>query len=172
MNITDYLNSLDGWMAYWAFEKQPPAVGLDVDRLFYRGRVEGAKLGKVDTYAFVKHVPDNIDGNWARTYSNNLFEYAARIRTGPPLGFGAMLAVYPVLIVNNISTELYNWIQNYAPKHFAAAEFPSILNLASQDLYYYPKTPVWGALYYSDYRNQSQQCFSPKKWTAISAAAR
>mgnify|MGYP001203960306 FL=1 len=172
MNITEYLNSLDGWMQYWAFEKKELQEGLDVDRLFYRGRVEGSKFGKVDVYAFVKHVPDNIDGNWARTYSANLMEYASRIRTGPPLGFGAMLVVHPVMIVENISNELYNWVMNYCPKHFAAAEFPSILNLSSGDIYYYPKTPVWGALYYNGYRTQTQQFFSPKKWAEISAAQR
>jgi hypothetical protein len=168
MEITAYLQTLDSWMTYWSFERNELPEGLDVDRMFYRGRVEGTKFGKVDTYAFVKAVPDNIDVNYANTYSRGLFNYAMRIRTGAPLGFGAMLVVYPMLIVDNISSELYNWIQNYCPKHFAAAEFPSILNLSSGDIYYYPKTPIWGALYYSDYRNQTLQCFSPKKWTELS----
>lgn len=156
-------------MQYWAFEKQTPQHELGIDAMYYRGRLEGTKFGMVDTYAFIKHVPDNINPDWATAYSNNLFEHASRIRTGAPLGFGAMLVVYPVMIVNNISGELYQWTQNYCPKHFAAAEFPSILAMSTSDLYYYPKTPIWGALYYSDYRNQSQQCFSPKKWAEISA---
>ncbi|MCB0721107.1 MAG: hypothetical protein KDC42_02280 [Ignavibacteriae bacterium] len=172
MDFKDYLNSLDGWMKYWSFEKQTLQQGLEVDAMFYRGRIEGTKFGKVDSYAFIKHVPDNINADWARTYSNNLFEYASRVRSGPPLGFGAMLIVYPLLVVENISNDLYQWSQKYCPKHFAASEFPSILSLTTQDLYYYPKTPIWGALYYSDFRNQSQQCFSPKKWADISARAR
>lgn len=169
MEITDYLNTLDSWMTYWAFEKRDLPEGLDVDRMFYRGRVEGTKFGKVDTYAFVKKVPDNIDTNYANSFSNGLSDYANRIRTGPPLGFGAMLVVYPVLIIDNISTELYNWTQNYCPKRFAAAEFPVVLNLSSGDIYYYPKTPIWGAAYYKGYRKEVADCFSPKKWTELSA---
>ena len=54
MTYNEYLNSLDGWMAYWQFEKRDIPEGLDVDRMFYRGRVEGSKFGMVDTYSFVK----------------------------------------------------------------------------------------------------------------------
>jgi hypothetical protein len=169
MDITDYLNSLDGWMKYWAFEKQTPQEGLDVDRLFYRERIEGTKLSKVYTYSFVKKVPDNINADWAKTYSSNLFEYASRIPTNMPVGFGAMLIVFPVLIVDNISNELYEWTKNYCPKHFAANEFPVILSLATMDLYYYSTTPLWGALFYNGFRTQAQECFSPKKWAEISA---
>ena len=171
MNYNDYLNSLDGWMTYWQFEKRDIPEGLDVDRMFYRGRVEGSKFGMVDTYSFVKYIPDNTTADFAKSYSTNLFEYAFRIRSGAPVGFGAMLVLYPLLVVDNISNDLYQFSQTYCPKHFGASEFPSILSLATQDLYYYPSTPLWGALYYNGFRTESQKCFNPKKWAEISAGS-
>ena len=84
-----------------------------------------------------------------------------------PLGFGAMLVVYPLIIVENINQELANCIAQYCPKHFAAAEFPSAFDLVHTNLYYYPSTPIWGAAYYSTYRKETYKYFSPKAWAAV-----
>ncbi len=85
-------------------------------------------------------------------------------RTGAPLGFGANLVVYPMLIVDNISRELSEFIKNYCPKHFGSAEFPSVLDFTTQYLYYYERTPVWGYAFYSGYRREAYQLYSPVAW--------
>ena len=59
-------------------------------------------------------------------------------------GLGAMLLTYPLAVISQISAELANETRNYCTKHFGAAEFPSVLDLSTRDLYFYPTTPVWG----------------------------
>ena len=164
-----YLTSLDQWMEYYGFENVPLQEGLEVDRMYRRSRVEATKFGKVDCYSFIKHVPDETGAEYAKSYSDGLFNYAYSHRSGgAPLGFGAMLVVYPVLVVNNISNVLYEFSKHYCPKHFSATEFPSVLNLSSGDVYYYPTTPVWGYAYYANYRRESQRYFSPNAWRQTS----
>jgi hypothetical protein len=76
-----------------------------------------------------------------------------------------MLQVFPLLITVNVTTEAANYIKNsYCPKHFAASEFPSIIDLNTGYLYYYASTPVWGWAYYNKYRTDSFSFFSPEAW--------
>ena len=37
----------------------------------------------------------------------------------------------------------------------------------SKDLYFYPTTPVWGALYYNGFRKEIYNMHSPKAWNEI-----
>ena len=168
MTKEEYLNTLDGWAAYYGFNKEIIEQGLEVDRMYKRSVNKVSKFGRVDTFGYVKFVPDDITPQFAESYSYNLFLYSMRVRTGPPLGFGAMLEVRPLLVVNNISKELYEFINNYCPKHMMASEFPSILDFNSGNLYYYPTTPVWGALYYENYRNETNYLYSPISWKNVS----
>jgi len=64
--------------------------------------------------------------------------------------------------------EQIDFLGNYVNKHFAANEFPSLVELSTGDLYCYPRTPIWGALYYDGYRKESRDFFSPKAWQRIS----
>jgi hypothetical protein len=97
-----------------------------------------------------------------------VYDYSLKIRQGGPLGIGSMLVVFPLLITDNITPDLYVFLKNYCPKHFAAAEFPSVLDLATGSLYYYELTPVWGAFYYDGYRRDSFSLFSPLSWKKVS----
>lgn len=162
--LTKYLPTLDQWMQYYGFAAVSIENNLQVERSYKRNKFETSKFGTVDTYCFVKCSIENASGNVLGAYSSQAFELAAKHRTGRPLGMGAMLIVYPLLVTKNISQELYTYLKNYCPKHMAAAEFPSVLDIATEYLYYYELTPVWGSAYYNGYRKETYRLFSPKAW--------
>ncbi|MCC6864712.1 MAG: hypothetical protein IT280_00975 [Ignavibacteria bacterium] len=166
--LNKYYELLNGWLKYYSFEELNVNEQAGVDRVYKRSRVEASKFGKVDCYVCVKNMPEGITGNELKEFSENMFTMANRNRSGAPLGFGAMMVVYPLIITDNITAELAEFIKNYCPKHFAAAEFPSVLDLNSYNLYYYPNTPVWGFAYYSTYRSETYNFFSPNAWEEVS----
>lgn len=163
--LPQYLSTLDQWMQYFGFSAVTIENNLQVEKIYKRSKFETSKFGTVDTYCFVKSTIENATGEMLGSYSSQAFELAARHRTGRPLGMGAMLIVYPLLITKNITQELYTYLKNYCPKHMAAAEFPSVLDTATEYLYYYELTPVWGLAYYNGYRKETYSLYSPKAWT-------
>ena len=167
-NKEQYLTSLDEWMKYYGYTQYSPPAELNADRMFWKRSFNASKFGNVDTYCFAKYVKENADGALLQSFSMQTFDYSYKIRQGGPLGLGNMLVVFPLLITEKISTELYAFLKNYCPKHFAAAEFPSTLDLASGSLYHYELTPVWGAFYYDGYRRDSYNLFSPQSWKNVS----
>lgn len=163
-----YFQMLDGWLKFYGFESINVNEAAGADKVFKRSRVEMSKFGKVDCYICVKYMPEGATGQELRVFSEKMFSLANRHRTGAPLGFGAMLVVYPLIVTENISAELAGFLNLYCPKHFAAAEFPSALDLSTGYLYYYPNTPVWGYAYYATYRRESYSFFAPKSWEDVS----
>ncbi|MCC7158416.1 MAG: hypothetical protein IT281_02640 [Ignavibacteria bacterium] len=163
-----YFTMLEGWLKYYGFEALNVHADSGADKVFKRSRVEVSKFGKVDCYVCSKYMPEGATGQELKVFSEKMYSLANRHRTGAPLGFGAMLVVYPLLITNNITAELAGFMGQYCPKHFAAAEFPSVLDLSTGYLYYYPNTPVWGYAYYATYRRESYNFFAPKAWEETS----
>ncbi|MCB0721106.1 MAG: hypothetical protein KDC42_02275 [Ignavibacteriae bacterium] len=170
MDFDQYLTSLDGWSAYHGFKKMDIQPGLDVDRMFYKESSEASKMGVVDRFLYIKKVPDNINAEWVRKFSSGLFEYSRQYKQTFGRFFRSMMIVNPVMAVDTISRELYDFIMSYCPKQFKAMEFPAILQLSTNDLYLYQKTPFWGALYYDGIRKSTSDYFSPKRWEQISAS--
>jgi hypothetical protein len=167
--LNNYFLSLDKWIQYYGFVSVEIPDTVHVNRIFKRSRVEASKFGKVDAYSFVNYISENATGDFLKTYSRQVFDFAMGHRSGAPIGFGAMLIVYPLLVVDNISGELHSAINSYCPKHFAAAEFPSVYDLNSGNLYFYQKNPVWGFAYYGTYRRETYNFYSPQSWSNVSA---
>ncbi len=163
-----YFEMLAGWLKFYGFEQVTVNADAGTDRVFKRSRVEVTKFGKVDCYICVKYMPEGATGQELRAFSENMFSLANRHRSGMPLGFGAMMVVYPLIITENLSSELAGFLNLYCPKHFAAAEFPSAIDLSTGYLYYYPNTPIWGYAYYATYRRESYSFFSPISWEVVS----
>jgi hypothetical protein len=159
-----YFEMLEGWLKYYGFEKLNVHANSGADLVYKRSRVEVTKFGKVDCYVCVKYMPEGATGDEIGVFSDKMFSLANRHRTGPPLGFGAMLVVYPLLVTENVHADLAGFISRYCAKHFAAAEFPSAVDLSTGYLYYYPTTPLWGYAYYANYRREVYNFFSPKAW--------
>ncbi len=168
MTYEEYLASLDKWSEYHGFKKMDIQEGLDVDRMFYKESNEVSKMGIVDRFLYIKKVPESIDANWARQFSSGLFEYSRQYKQTFGRFFRSMMIVNPVMAVDTISRDLYDFIMSYCPKQFKSAEFPAVLQLSTNDLYFYRKTPFWGGLYYSGIRQSTNDYFSPKRWEQIS----
>jgi len=162
-----YLGLLDQWLKHYGFTEVNAHAESGADKVYVRGRVEATKFGKVDCYVCVKCMPQGVSGNDLRQFSEKMFSLAGRHRSGMPLGFGGMMVVYPLVVTENISFDLAGFLKTYCPKHFAAAEFPSAVDLATGYVYYYPSTPIWGYAYYNSYRRESYQLFSPKSWEEV-----
>lgn len=169
--IESYYSLFSQWLNYYGFEEIKIHDQAGVDKVFRRSRVEASKFGKVDCYICTKYFKTLPSCNELKSFSGTMFNLASRHRTGMPLGFGAMVVVYPLVIVENITSDLVTCITQYCPKHFAAAEFPSVYDMANNLLYFYPTTPLWGAAYYSNYRKQSYSYFSPKAWADVTNKA-
>ena len=169
MDIKDYLDLLPQWLKHYGLEKADAPNNYEVEGVYKRSRVEVSKLGNVDTYCVVKYVKEGATGDYLRSFSNWAYDFAYNNRTGAPVGLFSMLVTYPLLIVEGMTGDLQEGILNYCPKHFAAAEFPSVLDLTADRLYFYPKTPVWGYAYYGNYRNESTWFFSPSSWKELGA---
>ncbi|MCI0448955.1 MAG: hypothetical protein L0Y79_04100 [Chlorobi bacterium] len=166
--LIKYTQLLDQWLKYYGFEELTVNPEAGADKVYKRSRVEAAKFGKVDFYIAVKHIP-NASSERVREYSSKMHSLAMRHRIGPPLGFGAMLQVFPLIITENITAEPANFIKSsYCPKHFGAAEFPSVVVLNTGYVYYCTSTPLWGYAYYGGFRRDSYNFFSPKAWEELS----
>jgi hypothetical protein len=164
MEIKDYLTLLPQWLKYYGFTPVTVNVDFETDGIYTRSRFEVSKFGNVDAYCVVKYVPQGADALYMQNFSEWAFKLAYNHRTGPPVGLASMLVVYPLLIVEGITPALGNFMESYCPKHFAAAEFPCILDVKTGSLYRYEKTPLWGYAYYGTYRNETYQFFSPESW--------
>lgn len=163
---SQYMELLAQWLKYYGFNEITVNEAAGTDKVYKRSRIEATKFGNVDFYVCIKYIP-NATPDLIRDYSSKMFSLANRHRTGPPLGFGAMLQVFPLVITENITNEAANFINGYCPKHFAASEFPSIFDLNTGYLYYYPNTPIWGYAYYAGYRRDSVNFFSPDAWKKL-----
>lgn len=166
-NVKKYFELLEQWMKYYGFEKINVHAESGIDLVYKRSRAEALKFGKVDTYVCAKYFETSPTSQEFRQFSDKMMSMAMRHRNGMPLGFGAMLVTFPLVVVDQITNELASETRIYCPKHFAAAEFPSVISLATSDLYFYPDTPIWGYAYYAGYRNEVFRMFSPKSWEKI-----
>ena len=166
-NIKNYFQLLGQWMGYFGLAPVSIEKNWLFDVSYARDKVDASKFGKVNTFCFIKYADEIYDFRKLELFSSECFNYAMKIRKGNPLGFGGMLVVYPCLIVDCVSKDLADFIKKYVNKHFAASEFPSLLDISTGDIYFNQRTPIWGALYYEGFRKESRNLFSPKSWSLI-----
>jgi hypothetical protein len=169
MIISEYLTALDQWMQYYGFTNMEIQPGLEVERFFWKTATVASKIGLSDRYCFIKHVPDNITAQFAKSYSSALYNYAYLHKQTLGRFFRSMMMVFPVLIVDKASQELVNFIHSYQTNKFKSVEFPCLIELSTGNIYYYEKTPLWGALYYNGFRQDAYKFFSPNAWHQITS---
>jgi len=166
MQTEEYHTLLKQWMTYYGFEEIKVHAEAGTDIVFKKSEMKASKFGNVKTYCCAKYFSE-INAEAFASYSTKMFDLATRHRDGAPLGFGAMLQVFPLIIADKISNDVYQKVLSYCPKHFAAAEFPSVLDLSTGYLYYYKDTPMWGYAYYDGYRRDSYRYFCPISWQEV-----
>ncbi len=66
------------------------------------------------------------------------------------LQFGYM--VIPCLAVRHADEGLIRYVESRPRKHWAIFEFPVVVDFKARAVYYYRKTAMWGAFFFSDMR--------------------
>lgn len=86
----------------------------------------------------------------------------ANRRVSLPRGLGAGLTTYGVSLAGSVDVGTVQAVRNETPpKHWAANEIPVVYDAAANHLYYFEKTPMWGAAYYKGFRKQIAALLSP-----------
>ncbi|MCX6163017.1 MAG: hypothetical protein NTV87_16990 [Ignavibacteriae bacterium] len=156
----EYSSALEGWMNYHRMQALEVEPNWLFDKVYSKSYTAASKFGRENVYAFIKHYEKPPDVAVFAQFSSECYKYSMKIFKGGLVGLGAHLTAYPMMAVNVINNELAEFIRTYCSKHFASAEFPGVLDLSTNDLYFYPATPAWGAFYYSGYRQTFYELFS------------
>jgi hypothetical protein len=125
----------------------------------HRSRIELTKFASnVDTFFFFTHFP-SLTSNELRAYSGRCFDHALQARgLRPPRGLFEAVFSYAVALVDQAADETTQAVRNdLPPKHWSAAETQVIYDLGAKKLYYFEKTPLWGAFYYGGQRKTIQR---------------
>jgi len=129
--------------------------GATMRALARRTRFELTKFGFSETF-FVFRKFESVNAEALRRFSSDAFDLAKQSKTIPlPCGLFESVWCFAVAITDRADRAVTESVRNDAPtKHWAAAEIPVVFNQTDGHLYYFEKTPLWGALYYAGFRSQ------------------
>lgn len=75
-----------------------------------------------------------------------------------PRGFGESVWSYAVALAKSVDQATLATVrQETPPRHWAAAEIPVVYDQAQKKLWYFEKTPIWGAAYYAGFRHKIEK---------------
>lgn len=122
-----------------------------------RTRFEITKFGMAETF-FVFAEIENLVPQIMTDFSAAAFRFAIESATVPlPRGFFESVFCFPVAITHNIDPRMVDWVrQTCPPKHWASCEMPVAFDTTQRILCYFEQTPLWGAAYFSGFRQQIQ----------------
>ena len=112
-----------------------------------------SKFGKNDYFFIVGEVKEPTLAN-IRSFSNQAYGYSGQHRENklPPGLFGGYW-VFPIILVDQIQDSVMNAVQQEdPPKHYSSAEFPIVVEKTTKKVYYFQRSPAWGAAYYAGFR--------------------
>ena len=109
-------------------------------------------------FAFMAEMPQVTQAD-IDEFSAQAFEHARQNYSGLPRGFQKGFVVYPALISHSIDAAAKRWVESESRKHFAAFEMPVLVDRQNGSLHYYPKTPLWGRMYYKTFRQFVEKYF-------------
>ena len=67
----------------------------------------------------------------------------------------------PIILVDKIQESAVRSLQEDSPpKHYAAFEFPVVIDKATNSVYYFTGTPAWGAVYFEGLRQLADEITS------------
>jgi hypothetical protein len=123
-----------------------------------RTRFELTKFGFSENF-FIFGEFDRLTTEDFRAFSADAYRYAKQHKTVPlPCGLFESVWSYAVAIAKAVDERTVNSVRSDTPpKHWASAEIPVVYDLAQRKLFYFEKTPIWGAAYYAGFRKQIQR---------------
>ena len=115
---------------------------------------EVSKFGKMSRFIIVSGMDNVTTSDLVRNFSYTATKFSLDNRDSLlPRGFGGSLLSIPTIVSESFSEEVKNWVgRNRPPRHWAAFEFPVLVSTLERQIYYYKKTPIWGAAYYGGFR--------------------
>jgi hypothetical protein len=103
-----------------------------------------------------------IDRETIENFSKESVNYVKKMYPFTKWG-GIAPQVYALLISQNIEESAKLFAQKRPKIHFNEFEIPLIYDCKEDKLYYYEKTPIWGALMYKNIRTNINNLFILKK---------
>ena len=156
MNSIDYFSKVESYFS----EKNNVVVDRFNAIQFYEEKFEMKWLAtKLKIYSFVSYLP-NITEQDIIDFSSSCLSKALSEYKGLPRWFQNGIASFNVLISENVDPKAIEYAKSRPKKHFAAMEMPVIYDLAKKQIYYYEKTPMWGAIYYRYFREYIEKFFN------------
>ena len=115
---------------------------------------EVSKFGKMTRIVTVTSMDNVATSDLVKNFSSTAMKFCLDNRDSLlPRGFGGSLLSIPTIVSDGFPEEIKNWMgRNRAPRHWAAFEFPALVSIVDRQVYYYKKTPLWGAAYYGGFR--------------------
>jgi hypothetical protein len=128
----------------------------------HRSRIELTKFGNCERF-FVFANFDTLSEASLRQFAAKAFRYALAARHVPlPRGLFEAVYCFPVAIVAVLDPAIADSVRDkQPPKHWASAEIPAVYEHSTGKLYYFARTPLWGAAYYAGFRRQLRQFLEP-----------
>ena len=128
------------------------------DMIAVRSAFELSKFGEMTRF-IIAAAMNSVDAKTVQDYSSKSTKYALDNRNSLlPRGFGGSLLSVPVIVSDNFTDELKNWMtETLAEKHWSAFEFPVLISPKTRQIFYCKKTPLLGAVYYKGFRKFVEQ---------------
>src|SRR4051812_23039128 len=144
----------------FAISKNVTCNGRTFKAVASRTRFELTKFGFAETF-FIFEEFDSITEHALRRFSTEAFALAKQSKSIPlPCGLCESVVCFPVATARKVADLVAHSIRTEAaPKHWAAAEVPVIVDVTNHRLFYFEKTPFWGAAYHSGFRKEIEKYF-------------
>jgi hypothetical protein len=134
---------------------------MDEAAVFHRRKAEFSKLSLVDSFYAVKH-QEQVHPNDFVTFSEAVIGMALEHKSWAPRGFGGIAVGHAVMVTTKPGPDLVEMATTYVPKHWAATEFPVLVDLGQRKLHHYGGTQLWGAAYYRGFRMAVEKLLTPR----------
>lgn len=138
---------------------QTPSVAASgFSSVAHRSRFEVTKFGNSETF-FVFANAAEVSPAMLSNFSAAAFAFAMRSKSFPlPCGFFESVWCFAVAITSHVHPHMGEFVRSSeAPKHWAGAEMRVVYDRATGALWYFDRTPMWGAAYYAGFRSQIQR---------------
>lgn len=159
MDFDQYRETVQARLTQAGFKLEEAAQGVALQAR--RRAIKLTRFGIVETVVSLgtqrrAATPDDVD-----SFSTMVLNAALEKKSRVPRGLGSSMVIYPVLVVDEVSPDLRRFVADHAPKHWAALEFPVVVDAASKTLICLEKTPFWGSAYYRKTRNEARKLLDP-----------
>lgn len=159
INSNSWLQQVSQKLAANSYGSMPPEKYQPQNFKYaaHRSRFEITKFGMAENFFVFAEIP-NLSAQVLQQYANAAFNFANQNKkVSLPNGLFVATFCYAVAITAHLDQQFAEYVRNTMPtSHWGAFEFPVIFDLATGNLCYYEKTPLWGAAYYRGFRNEIQ----------------